>query len=238
MSDDIRPDANISARSVADPVADAQELIRTELAHAHAPCVTSSFQSDCVVLLHLLSGVRAGVPVLFLDTHHHFAETLAYADEIRARLKLDLRVIQADAPMPGLWRASTLDCCALHKTGPLFRALESHDLWFTALRREHSPSRASMSLAGASSLPTGRIIRKVSPLAAWSQRDVETYAAVHELPLLSLYANGYTSIGCEPCTQLPVDITNPRSGRWGGAKLECGIHTEFQSTPLSSSEPT
>ena len=66
--------------------------------------------------------------------------------------------------------------------------------------------------------------RKVSPLAAWTTKDVWQYAKAHDIPLLPLYELGYTSIGCEPCTSLPLDPNNPRSGRWQGQKLECGIH--------------
>ena len=55
---------------------------------------------------------------------------------------------------------------------------------------------------------------------------VTAYAKAHDIPLLPLYDLGYTSIGCEPCTQLPGDPNNARSGRWGGQKLECGIHIQ------------
>ena len=68
------------------------------------------------------------------------------------------------------------------------------------------------------------MIQRVSPLAAWTTRDVWTYAKEHAIPLLPLYEAGYTSIGCEPCTTPPLDPDNPRSGRWQGQKLECGIH--------------
>ena len=69
-------------------------------------------------------------------------------------------------------------------------------------------------------------IRKISPLARWSAADVADYTRRHAIPLLPLYELGYTSIGCEPCTSLPLDPNNPRSGRWQGQKLECGIHIQ------------
>jgi phosphoadenosine phosphosulfate reductase len=72
----------------------------------------------------------------------------------------------------------------------------------------------------------GAALRKVSPLARWTTADVQDYAAAHEIPLLPLYDRGYTSIGCEPCTSLPLDPSDARSGRWGGQKLECGIHIQ------------
>jgi phosphoadenosine phosphosulfate reductase len=127
-------------------------------------------------------------------------------------------------PSPGLWRSNTDACCDRHKVGPLFKALESYDLWLTGLRRGQSPSRADLQEVEQFTLPSGRSITKVSPLAGWTANDVEEYAKQHEIPLTPLYDAGYTSIGCEPCTRRPTDPTNPRSGRWEGRKLECGIH--------------
>ena len=69
-------------------------------------------------------------------------------------------------------------------------------------------------------------LAKLSPLAEWTTRDVWQYAEAHAIPLLSLYDQGYTSIGCQPCTSLPFDPADPRSGRWSGQKLECGIHIQ------------
>ena len=207
-------------------MSDARALIAGQLSAASAPCVTSSFQADCVVLLHMLRAVRPDIPVLFLDTVHHFEETYAYRDEIAARWDLNLVTLRADEPAPGLWQQSTEACCARHKVGPLFTALGGYDIWFTGLRREQSPSRAGLAEVEPFTLPNGTILRKVSPLAAWTNREVWAYAKTHDIPLLPLYDRGYTSIGCEPCTSLPSDPTNDRSGRWGGQKLECGIHIQ------------
>ena len=210
-------------------MSDPRALIGDELAAASAPCVTASFQADCVVLVHMLRAERPDIPVLFLDTVHHFAETYAYRDQIAARWDLNLVTLRADDPSPGLWQQSTDACCARHKVGPLFAALAGYDTWFTGLRREQSPSRANLAEVEPFTLPSGTILRKVSPLAAWTNRDVWAYAKAHDIPLLPLYDRGYTSIGCEPCTSLPIDPTNERSGRWGGQKLECGIHIQARS---------
>jgi phosphoadenosine phosphosulfate reductase len=197
------------------------------LAGAQVPCLTSSFQAECVVLTHLIRDVRPDIPVLFLDTFHHFAQTLAYRDEITGRWGLNLINLRATTPSVGLWQAeSTEACCKRHKVEPLFSALESYDTWFTALRRDQSPSRANLKEEEPFRLPSGKMITRVAPIAGWTAKDVWAYAKRHQIPLLPLYELGYTSIGCEPCTELPPDPDNPRSGRWHGQKLECGIHIQ------------
>jgi len=209
------------------------DLVAAELASTGAKCVTSSFQADCVVLVHMLRERLPGIPVLFLDTVHHFAETYAYRDELSSRWNLNLVNLRAAEPKPGLWQEDTTACCARHKVGPLFSALDAYDIWFTGLRREQSPSRAGLEEIEPFRLPTGKVLRKVSPLARWTTREVWAYAKANDIPLMPLYSAGYTSIGCEPCTTLPLDSSNERSGRWGGKKLECGIHIE---APGSSGE--
>ena len=203
------------------------ETITTAIAAATKPCITSSFQAECMVLTHILRIKQPDIPVLFLDTCHHFAETLKYRDEMTEAWGLNLVTLRAPQPRIGLWEAdSTEACCARHKVGPLFSALEGYDVWFTALRRDQSASRANLQESESFRLPSGRMIRRVAPLAAWTAKDVWGYAKQHGIPLLPLYDLGYTSIGCEPCTSLPLDPDNPRSGRWQGQKLECGIHIQ------------
>ena len=104
-------------------------------------------------------------------------------------------------------------CCSIRKVEPLFRGLGNYGVWFTALRREQSPTRANIQAVDHFKLPTGHQLLKVSPLG---------------IPVLPLYDQGYTSIGCAPCTTPPVDPNNPRSGRWSGQKLECGIHIQSE----------
>jgi phosphoadenosine phosphosulfate reductase len=202
-----------------------RHTIEQALAGAQTPCITSSFQAECVVLTHMLRATRPDIPVLFLDTFHHFPQTLAYRDELTARWGLNLINLQAKTPSVGLWHESTEACCQRHKVEPLFSALEGYDTWFTALRRDQSPSRANLQEVEPFKLP-GRTISRVAPLAAWTTRDVWKYAREHDIPLLPLYELGYASIGCEPCTAIPFDPENPRSGRWQGQKLECGIHIQ------------
>jgi len=201
-------------------------LVAAELGSSEAPCVTASFQAECVVLVHMLREIKPDIPVLFLDTFHHFDATLRYRDRIASAWGLNLVTLGAREPAQGLWRESTQACCQRHKVEPLFAALASYDTWFTGLRREQSPSRASLNEVEPFRLGDGTMLRKVSPLARWRTAEVWAYATAHAIPLLPLYDAGYTSIGCEPCTTLPLDPRNERSGRWGGQKLECGIHIQ------------
>jgi phosphoadenosine phosphosulfate reductase len=196
-------------------------------------CVTSSFQAEDMVVVHMVREVIGNVPVIFLDTGYHFAETYAYRDRLAEEWNLNLvnvlpglTVAEQESQFGILNQTAPDRCCALRKVGPLFASLEPYRLWFTGLRREQAKTRANLQAVDTFTLPTGKQLQKVSPLADWSTRDVWHYAEQHAIPLLSLYEKGYTSIGCEPCTSLPFDPNDPRSGRWGGRKQECGIHVE------------
>jgi phosphoadenosine phosphosulfate reductase len=205
---------------------DAAIVVAAQLEGAKAPCMTCSFQSEDMAVLHMLIAIKPDIPVLFLETFHHFPQTYAYRDEMAAKWNLNLVNLKADDPAVGLWQTSTDQCCARHKVGPLFSALENYDVWFTGLRREQSPSRANLAHLEPFTLPSGKQIRKVSPVATWTTKEVWTYGKANGIPLLPLYDLGYTSIGCEPCTTLPLDPSDQRSGRWQGQKLECGIHIQ------------
>jgi phosphoadenosine phosphosulfate reductase len=211
-----------------------QELIEQALAAAAgAECVTSSFQSECVVLVHMLVARRPRIPVLFLDTGYHFPETYAYRDRLAQEWNLNLinllpalSVDQQESRFGILYQTAPDRCCGMRKVEPLFAALENYDAWFTGLRREQAKSRAELKEIDDFRLPSGKRLRKISPLVAWSARDVWQYMETHGIPELPLYQQGYTSIGCQPCTTLPLDPDDPRSGRWSGKKLECGIHIQ------------
>ena len=75
-------------------------------------------------------------------------------------------------------------------------------------------------------LPGGKQVLKLAPLASWTTKDTYYACQQLEIPLLPLYELGYSSIGCERCTTLPTDPNDPRSGRWAGQKVECGIHIQ------------
>lgn len=214
-----------------DKVVEARQLITESLAGAQSPCITCSFQAEDMVVLDLLREKLPNVPVLFLETGYHFAEVYAYRDQMTAKYGLNLvnvmpekTVAEQEAQFGKLFRIAPDQCCKLRKVGPLFNALENYDVWFTGLRRVQSPTRANLQPNDIFPLPTGKKIPKISPLASWTDKEVWTVAKQRNIPFLPLYDKGYTSIGCEPCTALPLDPENLRSGRWAGRKVECGIH--------------
>lgn len=211
-------------------------LLARELAsapNADDVCLTCSFQAEDVLLLKLAQELRPEIPVLFLDTGYHFAETYAYRDRIAEEWKLNLSnlmpantIAQQEAEHGMLHQIAPDRCCALRKVKPLFQAVGEYKVWLTGLRREQARSRAALEEVANFTLPGGKQVLKLSPFADWSTRDVWQLCAYFAIPLLPLYELGYSSIGCEPCTSLPLDPNDPRSGRWAGRKVECGIHIQ------------
>ena len=116
-------------------------------------------------------------------------------------------------------------CCQARKVEPLMRSLEPFDWWFTGLRREQSPTRAGLKKVEDHRLPSGQAAKKDERAGRLGLGSRDGVRAREGIPQLELYARGYTSIGCEPCTAIPEAGADARSGRWGGKKLECGIHT-------------
>ncbi len=227
--------ASAHQASLEEKIAAARGLVNQQIAAARTEevCVTSSFQAEDMVVVHLVRAALGNVPVIFLDTGYHFAETYEYRDRLATEWGLNLvnvlpalTVAEQESQFGILNQTAPDRCCGMRKVGPLFASLEPYRLWFTGLRREQAKTRANLQVVDAFTLPTGKQLQKISPLADWSTRDVWQYAEQHDIPLLSLYEKGYTSIGCEPCTSLPFDPNDPRSGRWGGRKQECGIHVQ------------
>lgn len=221
----------VEAGSLSARLAEARGAINDALNRGGAPCITCSFQAEDMVVLRLLQEQRPDVPVLFLETGYHFPEMYAYRDEMVKRYQLNLINLQASISVAqqesqfGILNQTQPDqCCKIRKVEPLFNGLENYEVWFTGLRRVQSPTRANLQLIDHFPLPSGKQLLKVSPLASWTDKEVWNYAREQEIPLVSLYDAGYTSIGCQPCTALPADPGNARSGRWAGRKLECGIH--------------
>ncbi|WP_323768823.1 phosphoadenylyl-sulfate reductase [Antarctobacter sp.] len=192
--------------------------------------MVSSFGAESVALLHLVAMVDRKTPVLFIDTRLLFAETLTYQQEVAERLRLgNLRIIKADRatldrrdPYGALRLSDTDACCALRKTEPLNAALDGYDGWITGRKRYQSGTRAALDFF---EIEDGTDRIKLNPLAHWTPEDVRAYMEENRLPRHPLVAQGYPSIGCQPCTSKVAPGEDPRSGRWRGQdKEECGIH--------------
>lgn len=190
--------------------------------------VVSSFGADSAVLLHFVSKVDPDTPVLFIDTGRHFPETLDYRDLLIARLGLeDVRNIRPSAEEagrldPDLNRAAwdPDGCCAFRKVAPLERALQDFSAWISGRKRFQAATRVDLPVFEAD----GAHI-KINPLAGMSAADLSAYIERHKLPPHPLVAQGYSSIGCAPCTSPVREGEDARAGRWRGlAKTECGIH--------------
>jgi phosphoadenosine phosphosulfate reductase len=210
-----------------------EELVRHFLVNkTQKACITCSFQAEDMVVLDFIRKLQPDIPVLFLETGYHFPETCAYRDHMAKEWQLKLvnlraasSVCEQEAAHGKLYQTAPESCCHLRKVEPLLHGLQEFDIWFTGLRREQSPTRANLALVEVHTLPSGKTITKVNPLAFWTWKDVWRQLNAHHIPALPLYDQGYSSIGCQPCTSPPLNTADPRSGRWAGRKLECGIHT-------------
>jgi phosphoadenosine phosphosulfate reductase len=218
------------ASEVETKLARVRELLSRELVGAHRACLTCSFQAEDVLLTKLALEFDRTIPILFLDTGYHFAETYAYRDRIADEWDLNLinllpaqTVSEQEAEHGLLYQSAPDQCCKLRKVEPLFSAVAGYRVWLTGLRREQAKSRAALEESALFTLPGGHQVLKLAPLVEWSTRDVWNTCEMLQVPLLPLYGRGYSSIGCEPCTTIPLDPNDPRSGRWAGRKVECGI---------------
>lgn len=227
--------AGATAASAALDGASASEIVRWAAATIPNFVVTSSFGIDAAVLLALVATHAPGTPIIFLDTGLHFPETIAHRDTLTALL--DLNVVSVRSPLTveeqaqlfgtRLFARDANTCCMLRKGLPLQAALASADGWATGVRRAQTPSRADTPLVG-TARKGQRLLVKVAPLAAYSNDDLAVARAELDLPDHPLEAQGYRSMGCEPCTRPTGDGEDPRAGRWAHEpeRTECGIHID------------
>ena len=192
-------------------------------------CITSSMGD--AVLAHLAEKVVPGVDVVFLDTGYHFVETIGTRDAVEATMNVNLititpvqTVAEQDAEYgPELYKRDPDLCCALRKVKPLADSLARYDAWATGLRRAETHNRVIAPVIG---WDAKKQKVKVSPMARWSDEQVERYIAENGVLVNPLVYDGYPSIGCAPCTRRVAPGEDPRSGRWAGTnKTECGIHS-------------
>ncbi|WP_267386879.1 phosphoadenylyl-sulfate reductase [Sphingomonas sp. GC_Shp_3] len=209
---------------------DAQTMLATVFAEGLVGriAVVSSFGTESAVLLDLVAKADPNVPVIFVDTLKMFPETLAYRAALVSRLGLthscavepDMAVLAAKDDKGLRWSYDPDGCCEIRKVEPLKRAKQGLDSWISGRKAFQSSTRQNIARF---EIEDGRL--KINPLGDWVKADLEAYFAAHGLPRHPLEADGYLSVGCQPCTSKVLPGEDPRAGRWRGwQKVECGIH--------------
>ncbi len=207
--------------------------------------LTSSFQTESVVLLDMVSKIDKSLPILFLETGWHFKETLDFKNEIIKRLGLtnvmDLKADQAKRETFNResggkpYEVNPDYCCQINKVEPLDQAIEGYDAWVSGIRRSQSKTRRDIRIV--EEYQNGLL--KINPLANVTSGDIWWYIKEHQLPKHPLFDKGYLSIGCWPCTKPVQPGDDERSGRWAGKeKTECGIHTFMKPKPVKTPAET
>ncbi|MBV9658165.1 MAG: phosphoadenylyl-sulfate reductase [Verrucomicrobia bacterium] len=199
--------------------------------------VGTSLQGAGLVILHRSRELGLDFPVFTVDTGLLFSETLTLKAQVEQRLGIQIESLHPEQTLAEqaaeygaeLWKRSPDLCCTLRKVLPLQKKLAELDVWITGLRREQGPTRSKVGILERYEFDRLReqYLLKFNPLAGWPRERVRAYLKAHNLPMNPLKSQGYTSIGCQPCThKLPPDAANERAGRWTGFdKTECGIHT-------------
>ncbi len=214
---------------------DAERLIEWAAEHfAGRLAVVTSFQREGMVILDIVSRVAPGLPILTLDTGRVPEATYLMMETVRKRYGIPIQLISPDASEldrmttahgPNLFRhdvGSRLLCCQIRKVRPLAKALAGYNATLVGLRREQAESRATLEQVDIGAKPI-----KIAPLAGWSASDVAAYTVRHSVPEHPLYSEGYTSIGCDPCTRAVASGEDERAGRWwweSEFEKECGLH--------------
>ena len=228
-AEDLRAEAAVAGAELEG--APAAEIFRWGLERFGSGLVITSSMADAV-LVHLASTVSDGrkVPVIFLDTGYHFAETRGMADAVEATHPVRLlritpvqSVAQQDAAYgPRLYERDPDLCCQLRKVDTLNSALTPFQAWASGIRREETPARAGVRVV---EWDEARQKVKLNPIAAWTQDDVDRYIADNGVLVNPLLDDGYPSVGCAPCTHRVAPGEDARAGRWAGTdKNECGLH--------------
>jgi phosphoadenosine phosphosulfate reductase len=193
--------------------------------------MATAFGPEGCVILHLLAEIEPQVHVFNLDTGYQFEETLQLRDRIAQRYGIEVQLERPDTTVEEyerqhggpLYRTQPDQCCFDRKVKVLSRVSRNFDAWMTGIRRDQSSDRANAPIVGWDK-KFGLV--KISPLANWTKQDVWKFITEHDVPYNPLHDQGYTSIGCRPCTRSIMFGEDERAGRWSGfAKTECGLHT-------------
>ena len=192
--------------------------------------LSSSFQTQSVPLLHMVSQIKRDMLILFLDTGYHFWETAIFREKLASEWKLNVLDVYRDSRweqvVKGRTRTLPLDdpnlCCFIHKVQPMQRAMKDMLAWISGIRRDQTATRAHAKIL---ELQEDGLL-KVNPLLNWTKADIKRYTEEHNLPAHPLFEKGYRSVGCAPCTVAVGVNDDERAGRWQGrGKTECGLHT-------------
>jgi phosphoadenosine phosphosulfate reductase len=203
--------------------------------------ICTSFQAEGMAILDMAWRIDHRVRLFTVDTGRMPQETYDMMEQVRARYGIEVEVYFPDAQRvegmvrrfgPNLFQRAVearLLCCNVRKVEPIRGVLERLDAWITGLRRDQWASRANIRKLEIDHEHGG--LAKVSPLADWTLEEVKQYNEEHDVPVHALYAQGYTSIGCAPCTRATRPGEDPRAGRWWwekNAPKECGIHCPIE----------
>lgn len=205
--------------------------------------MSSSFQTQSMPLLRMVSQIDRAMTVFFLDTGYHFWETLMFRERIAMEWKLNVFDLKRDPrwdvfALQNIRKLPVEDpnlCCYLHKVQPMQKALQGVKAWITGIRRDQTAVRAHAKIL---ELQDDGLL-KINPLLNWTKDDIKKYADEHNLPAHPLLEKGYRSVGCAPCTISIGTNDDDRAGRWAGrGKVECGLHTDmFKKKKLTEVKP-
>ncbi len=194
-----------------------------------------------MAILDMAWRIDPNVRIFTVDTGRFHQETYDVMETVRQRYGVEVEVYFPDAKQienivrrygPNLFQKSVearLMCCNVRKVEPIRGVLESLDAWITGLRRDQWASRANIRKIEIDHDHGG--LAKINPLADWTLEEVKEYNQAHDVPEHPLYAKGFTSIGCAPCTRATAPGEDPRAGRWWwekNAPKECGIHCPIE----------
>lgn len=194
--------------------------------------MSSSFQTQSMPLLHMVTKIKRKIPVFFIDTGYHFWETAIFREYIASEWMINVIDLYRDPRWNAFVRQNTRNlpiedpdlCCYLNKVQPMQKALQDVKAWISGIRRDQTSVRAKAKILELQ--PDGLL--KINPLLCWTTVEIKKYAEENNLPNHPLYVKGYRSVGCAPCTVAVGVNDDDRAGRWAGrGKVECGLHTDM-----------
>jgi len=234
------PTIDTAAASVSLADAAPTEIIRWALEKWGTDCAIAFSGAEDVAVVAMAAETGLPFSVFTLDTGRLHAETRAFIAQIQDRYGAPIERIAPDPDALAAFEAEKglfsfyedghEECCALRKVAPLKRVLATKRAWITGLRADQSPdTRDDVPIVQIDPAFAGRQgdLVKVNPLIGWSSAEVWRWLEDNKVPTNPLHAQGFRSIGCEPCTRPVRPDQHEREGRWwweDSTKKECGLH--------------